>query len=124
MISTIETNLIFFIKQYVPWNHYERDKTIRNLTVIGLSIGYLIQCVFVQIIFLLNPQESRYLSSYILSPYYDKEDLNYIALAGGFIFEWWIFTTQWTGLILQVYINLLYLQTMSASLRGLRYEIF
>lgn len=68
----------------------------------------------------MNPTEGRYLSSYVLNPYTNKEDTKYIALITGGIFEAWFISTQWAGLILQIYMNLLYLQTMSTSMNGLK----
>lgn len=67
-----------------------------------------------------NPREGRYLSSYVLNPYYDRESTKDIAIIIGIIFEFWFISSQWGGLVIQLYINCLYLKTVSTSMRYIK----
>lgn len=115
---------VIFVKtetEYLEKELYERDRRNRHLTMLILFTSYILQMTLVMIpLHLTNPTEGRYLSSYILTPYLKKEDTKYAALAVGCMFETWFMSTQWAGLVLQIYLNLSYLQTISTSMEGLR----
>jgi len=71
-------------------------------------------------LFLLNKREGRYLTSYIMSPFYDKVETQSFATIISGVFEYWFVITNLGGVMLQIYINLLFLHTMSTSLKSLR----
>lgn len=97
---------------------------MRHFVISFIFFSYLVQTFFVMLaLFLCYPKEGRYLSSYILSPYYDKPETKPFALVLGCLFESWFMSTQWAGLTLQIYVNMLYLQTMSSLMSGLRSEL-
>ncbi|CAL8087211.1 unnamed protein product [Orchesella dallaii] len=70
--------------------------------------------------FVIHKSEGRYLSYHVLGTFYSHRETEHIALAVAFVYEFWFFSTQFGAALLQIYINSLYLQTMSTSMNGLR----
>lgn len=111
---------------YGPQEIFQRDRKLRHLVLIWFFATYFNQLGLVIFpLYLRNPQEGRYLSSYVLHPYLEKSEnetsIRRAALSIGLIYETWFFTTVFGGLCLQIYINMLYLQTMTTSMKCLRW---
>ncbi|CAL8091112.1 unnamed protein product [Orchesella dallaii] len=102
-------------------SQYEKNRRIRLLILAGFCGSYIFQNnVVIMPIFFKRYEEKWYFSAFILQPFYQHETTKKVAWVVGFLYELWWSSIQWGSILMLFYVQLLFVQTMITTLKGIR----
>jgi len=109
-------------KRFIPNGSFKMDEKLQLVFVAGFFGPTMVTTLLFTVYFVGHKREPRHLSSFLLASFYDSQNLaiESLATAAGFLFEFWFWAARMGTIIVQIYINLHCLRTVSTTMKCLK----